>query len=141
MATPSRTDLQRAVSWVTRLALLTSGGRTPPTQEQIGLYATMLATELPAACLTDASLSVVKDGSEFFPAFAVLKTALEGWFADQSRRAQAGARSDILSDHLVEMVMSGCNGQPGPRTAYWLNSKGVYPDARGVWPGTSRVAS
>jgi hypothetical protein len=92
-------------------------------------------------CLTDASLSVVVDGCEFFPAFSMLKTALEGWFSDQNRRAQSGFRSDIVPEHVVEMILTDSNGQPGPKTAYWLNSKGIYPDARGIWPGTARVAS
>jgi hypothetical protein len=137
--TPSKTDLARALAWVTRLALLTSGGRQPPSQEQLGLYALTLATEMPAHCLTDASLSVIANGCEYFPAFSVLKTGLEGWIVE--RQAIAGARGIEMPAIVLERIMDGCNGQPGPKLAAWLNGKGVWPDDRGVWPGSVRVTA
>ena len=59
---PTKPHLQTANLWVTKLALLTVGGKTPPTKQQIGLYADTLASDLAVSAFTDASLHEVASG-------------------------------------------------------------------------------
>lgn len=74
-----QTDLQAAVIWLAKLALLTSGGRSPISKTQIGLYAQTLTSEIPTAAFCDASLTALSADAEHFPSYKVLREALITW--------------------------------------------------------------
>lgn len=95
--------LQTVTLWLSKLALLTVGGKTPPTKQQIGLYAMTLAAELPLGAFTEASLKEVANGCEFFPAYSVVKTALEAWHATERVRSLSSPVSDAVRRRLDEM--------------------------------------
>ena len=99
--------LQQITLWLTKLALLTSGGKTPVTKQQIGLYAAIFSDEMPIGAFSDESLTAICGGCEFFPAYAVLKTALASWWEAQeaSRNPPAPVeRSASFQEYLDEML-------------------------------------
>ena len=98
----TRPHLQAVNLWVSKLALLTVGGKTPPTKQQIGLYAMTLAAELPASAFTEASLHEVAQGCEFFPAYSVVKTALEGWHEAHEQKRLASPVTARFQEYLDE---------------------------------------
>jgi len=89
--------VQQITLWLTKLALLTSGGRTPVTKQQIGLYALSFADEMPISVFTDESLSAISDAHEFFPAKGVLKRELQGWVTEVSVSNPTGRRISKLT--------------------------------------------
>lgn len=95
--------LQQITLWLTKLALLTSGGKMPVTKQQIGLYATIFSDEVPIGAFSDASLTAIVGGCEFFPAYAVLKTALVSWWeAQAASRLPAVEHSASFQEYLDE---------------------------------------
>lgn len=93
--------LQQITLWLTKLALLTSGGKTPVTKQQIGLYATIFSDEVPIGAFSDASLTAICGGCEFFPAYAVLKTAVMAWWeAQEAARVPRLGYAGPLQDHF-----------------------------------------
>lgn len=98
----AKPHLQTVTLWVTKLALLTVGGKTPPTKQQIGLYAMTLAADLPQSAFTEASLQEVASGCEFFPAYSVVKTALEAWHDTARAKALASPISIAFREYLDE---------------------------------------
>ena len=107
----TKPHLQAVNLWVSKLALLTVGGKTPPTKQQIGLYAMTLASELPASVFTEASLHEVAAGCEFFPAYSVVKTALEAWHESARVRALASPKSFAFQAYLDEQTNSQAHKQ------------------------------
>lgn len=98
--------LQQITLWLTKLALLTSGGKTPVTKQQIGLYATIFSDEVPVGAFSDESLTAICGSCEFFPAYAVLKTALMAWWEAQEASRNPPARverSSSFQEYLDEM--------------------------------------
>lgn len=107
----AKPHLQTVTLWVTKLALLTVGGKTPPTKQQIGLYATTLAVDLPQAAFTEASLQEVASGCEFFPAYSVVKTALEAWYSSARLRALASPVSIMFTEYFDEQQNTDAHKQ------------------------------
>jgi hypothetical protein len=99
--TPNQ-DIQRIMLWLTKLALLTSGGRTPVTKQQIGLYAVTCSTEVPIGAFCDESLNEFARQCEYFPAYAVLRTALLDWWAHHGQAAIEEERPDPNLVALIE---------------------------------------
>lgn len=120
----TREGLKRITTWITKLALLTAGGQEPASVSQIGLYATLLAEEFPAAIFTDECLEAIAAGGEFFPKYAVLKTALADRVATSKART-AGATSETVPQWMLERILDHSNGHPGPMLTVWLAGKGV----------------
>lgn len=123
--------MQNAVVWLSKLALLTGGGRSPLNKQQIGLYAETLAGEIPTAAFCDASLKVISEGAEFFPTYRVLREALTTWYGQHGALAVA-ARSEPgygLQDWLLDRIMTECGNQRGQMLRSWLETKGVDVDA------------
>lgn len=98
----TKQHLQTAAIWVAKLSLLTTGGRTPPTKQTINLYAEILAADLPMGAFTEASLHEVAGGCEFFPAYSVVKTALEAWHATAKLLAIPSPTSVAMQERLDE---------------------------------------
>lgn len=99
--------LQQITLWLTKLALLTSGGKMPVTKQQIGLYATIFSDEVAIGAFCDASLTAIAAGCEFFPAYAVLKTALVTWWdGQQASRQPAVEYSRPFQEYLDEQQNS-----------------------------------
>ena len=101
----------------------------------------MLAEEFPPAAFCEASFRAIADENSAFPTWAILRTALTTWLEQHMKQAEQKFDGEMITPYLLEKVMEGCNGNPGPMLASWLNKKGVYPDARGIWPGTARMAA
>lgn len=93
--------------WVAKLALATSAGQEKMTKERLFLYVQLLASEFPVAAFTDASLKSIVAGTEYFPAWAVLKTGLDAWLEANRPKALAPPISEklrtSLQEHLDEM--------------------------------------
>lgn len=96
----TKQQLQAVAIWVSKLSLLTTGGKTPPTKQTISLYAEILAGDLPATAFTEASLHEVASGCEYFPAYSVVKTALETWHEAARKRMIASPTSTEFREWL-----------------------------------------
>ena len=96
--------LQQITLWLTKLALLTSGGKTPVTKQQIGLYATIFSDEVQIGAFSDESLTAICGGCEFFPAYAVLKKALVSWWeTHEAARVPRAEPPAPLREHFDEL--------------------------------------
>lgn len=100
---PGKVHIQKALLWVTKLSLLTAGGKTPPAKSTLGLYAATLANDLPMSVFCEASCHEVAVGCEFFPAYSVLLTALQAWHETSERKRLASPVSVAFREHLDEL--------------------------------------
>lgn len=120
----SSQNLEQITLWLTKLALLTSGGKTPVTKQQIGLYAVTFIDDVPISVFTDASLNGIAGSLQYFPAYSALKTALEQYAPYQAQRAST-IDGEFLPKWLHRRVMENCGNAPGPKLQAWLNGKTI----------------
>lgn len=120
-------QLQGAVVWLTKLALVTAGGRPTASKQQLGLYAEMLVAEIPPGAFCDASLKAMSEGADHFPAYKILREALLTWYGHHGA-AGVAARAEPgygLPDWVRDKIFENVGGQPGPMLRSWLEMRGV----------------
>ena len=118
-------DEKRIAEWLTALAAVCRSG-SPPGVKTIEYTAGLLAGEFSPHAFTRQSLQAVAGQCDFFPSFAVLKTALTEWATTQTRHREIGAPDPTIPDWLFEKIMANVGDQPGPWLAAWLRGKGRY---------------
>lgn len=89
--------------WLAKLALATSAGQEKMTKDRLFLYVQLLSNEVQLTAFTDQSLADVAKGCEFFPAYAVLKTALEAWHEEHKPKPLALPLPDNLREQIDEL--------------------------------------
>lgn len=97
-----RDKTRHVLTWVTKLALLTTSGREPVTKEKVGLYVQALM-EIPEEAFNDETLKLVSTGSEYFPAFAIVRTALTTWAEEHKPKPLALPLPDNLREQIDEL--------------------------------------
>lgn len=91
------------LNWLTQLKHLTRTGSEPVTRDKLAGYVLLLLEEFDSAVFTRQSLEAVSSGCEFFPAYAVLKTALMTW-RDAPPPLRLSAPAPTIPDSLRQRV-------------------------------------
>ena len=68
--------------WITRLSAITRQGSGDLDAQTLGDLAEMLADDFPAGAFTTGSLQAAARGHEWFPAYAVIRTVVGQWWAE-----------------------------------------------------------
>jgi hypothetical protein len=85
--------LKIITSWLNDLSRLVRHGEEKPTRDQMAVYATMLAKDLPSGAFTEDSLHHVAQDMTWWPEFSSLRRTLVGWWNDH-RPMKAPAITD-----------------------------------------------
>ena len=72
-----------AITWLTMLKHVTRLTSEPVTEDKLAAYAGLLADEFGPEAFTKASLHLVAEQQEFFPAYATLRPLLAGYLTSQ----------------------------------------------------------
>ena len=82
MTQADRETLRIITGWLNDLSRLVRHGEEKPTKEQMALYATMLAKDLPSGAFTSDSLHAAAVGMTWWPEYDALRVKAIAWWRD-----------------------------------------------------------
>lgn len=131
MTNAERVKAGNLMTWLTKLALMTTAGKEPITKAKIGQYTLALmnvpdhAIQTTDGKVNEASVIAIAGQCEYFPAYSVLKTTLESWIDETKPKALPPPVSSKLKQSLEEHLDT-------------INNTDAYKAKRADWAATAK---